>query len=217
MMDIIMVGSGGCMRELAWQILEDNRNVCKWNIVGYIDDTYPIKEKEVTVGSYRIPYIGNDQYLLNLQTHVNIVLSVGSSKLRKRIANTYMANKNIHFPNIILGSAYVCNDLICGQGCIIAMDARISTNVKMGDFVFVNTGSMICHDGCIGNFVTLGPRVQIAGAVMIDDNTEIGMNASIIQCLTIGKNVAVGAGAVVIKDVNDNVVMVGVPARKVEK
>ena len=37
MTEIILVGAGGCMRELAWQIMESNRIEEKWKIVGYVD------------------------------------------------------------------------------------------------------------------------------------------------------------------------------------
>ena len=35
MTEIILVGAGGCMRELAWQIMESNRIEEKWKIVGF--------------------------------------------------------------------------------------------------------------------------------------------------------------------------------------
>lgn len=215
MIDMIMVGSGGCMRELAWQILEDNKKTEKWNIVGYVDSKAPENGDGLNVGRFYIPYLGDDQFLLNAADDKNVVMSVGSSGLRSRIVKKYSANPHLHFPNIILESACVCEDLQLGQGCIITMDARVSTNVKMGDFVFMNTGSMVCHDSIIGSFVTFGPRSQVAGGVSVGENSEIGMNASVIQCLNIGKNVIVGAGATVIRNIEDDCTVVGVPAGKV--
>ena len=52
---IILAGSGGCMRELAWQMPD-------WQISGYVDVTPP--EHPVTVGDRTIPYLGNDDFLL---------------------------------------------------------------------------------------------------------------------------------------------------------
>ncbi|MEE1010332.1 MAG: acetyltransferase [Agathobacter sp.] len=212
-MDIVMVGSAGCMRELSWQILEDNSN--QWNIVGYVDVTG--ENGEIEVAGYTIPYIGDDNYLLSLDKDVNVVISVGNPYLRKQIYRKYKINKHIKFPSIILKSANVCKDLIFGEGCIITMGAVISTNVSIGDFVFMNTGSMVCHDCTVGDFVTFGPRSQIAGAVCVGANTEICMNATVIQCLDVGKDVVIGAGAVVINNIEDNCTVVGVPARKVVK
>ena len=53
----------------------------------------------------------------------------------------------------------------------------------------------------------------IAGDVTINDCSEIGANATVLPHVTIGKNSIVGAGAVVTKDVPDNVIVAGVPAR----
>ena len=47
----------------------------------------------------------------------------------------------------------------------------------------MNTGSKVCHDGTLGNYVTLSPDVTLAGNVIVGDNTEIGMGANVIQVL----------------------------------
>ena len=50
----------------------------------------------------------------------------------------------------------------------------------------------------------------------IGDNVSVGANAVIIGPIRIGNNVTVGAGAVVVKDVPDNAVVVGNPARLIK-
>lgn len=214
-MDIILIGSGGCMRELAWQIIEDNKINKKWKIIGYVDEAVP-QNDFISIGDYKIPYLGNDEYLINLKKEANLILSVGNSKLRKKLVEKYSINPHLKYPNLILSNTNVCEDLVLGKGCIIAMGSIISTNVKIGDFAFINTESLVCHDCNLGSFITLSPRCQLAGAVLIGDNSEVGMNATIIQCINLGNNVIVGAGAIVIKNFESNCTVVGVPARKVE-
>ena len=92
-------------------------------------------------------------------------------------------------------------------------DVRISTNVTLGSFVFMNTGSKVCHDGKLGNYVTLSPDVTLAGNVIVGDNTEIGMGANVIQGITVGTNTVIGAGSVVVRDVDDHCKAAGVPAK----
>jgi acetyltransferase-like isoleucine patch superfamily enzyme len=55
--------------------------------------------------------------------------------------------------------------------------------------------------------------VHISGAVEIDKLSFVGIGATIIQGITIGKNVTIGAGSVVIKDIPDNVIAVGNPTK----
>ena len=169
---IILTGSGGCMRELAWQMPD-------WQISGYVDVTPP--EHPIKVGDRIIPYLGKDDFLLQQTKDINVAIAVGDPALRQKIAQKLQTNPHIHFPNLILHGAEVCSDVKLGQGCIISMDARVSTNVRMGDFVFLNIGAMVCHDGRLGDYVTLAPDVKLAGAVHIGSHCDIGLGTKVIQ------------------------------------
>ena len=137
--DLILIGSGGCMRELVWQIQEFNKNSTAWNILGYIDSLPPEKGMSVSIGLQEVPYLGDDDYLLKQSTQINAAICVGSPGLRKKIAVKLSQNPCIQFPNLILGNTQICQDVVFGKGCIVSMDVRISTNVTVGDFVFFNT------------------------------------------------------------------------------
>ena len=55
--------------------------------------------------------------------------------------------------------------------------------------------------------------MHISGAVNIGELSFIGISSTIIQGVNIGKNVTIGAGSVVLKDIPDNVIAVGNPAK----
>jgi sugar O-acyltransferase (sialic acid O-acetyltransferase NeuD family) len=137
--------------------------------------------------------------------------------LRRKIAQKLKQNPRLHFPNLVIGNTAVCEDVVMGEGCIVSMDARISTNVRMGSFVFMNTGSKICHDGVVGDFVTLGPDATLAGAVTVGNGSEIGLGAKVIQGIQIGENVVVGAGGVVIRNIESNCTVAGVPVTRIKR
>lgn len=214
MQDIVLVGAGGCMRELVWQIQELNKVKPTWNIIGYVDRGIP--QEDVIIGKQGIPYLGADDFLITYDDVINVAVCVGSPHLREKIVSNLKKNEKIHFPNLILSETYVCEDVQIGHGCIISMDARISTNVKIGNFVFLNTGSKICHDGSLGDFVTLSPDVKLAGDVHIGDYTELGIGSNVIQGISIGDNVVIGAGAVVVKSIASSCTAVGVPAKVIK-
>lgn len=215
MTDIILAGAGGCMREIIWQLQEQKKEKPIWNVAGYVDCREPEHGTGIVVGEQQITYLGNDDFLLKKTEPVNVVICVGSPVLRKRIAERLAANANIYFPNLILGNTQICDDVKMGIGCIISMDARISTNVNMGNFVFINIGSMVCHDGCLEDFVTLSPDVKLAGGVRVGAGSDLGMGSKVIQGIRIGENVIAGAGSVVVQDVEDGCTIVGVPARRI--
>lgn len=213
---IILVGAGGCMRELVWQIQELNKVCPKWHIDGYVDAKVPENESGCSVGGEWIPYLGTDDYLLAVKARTNVAVCVGNPNLRKKIVEVLRGNPCLVFPNLILGNTSICEDVKMGEGCIISMDAKISTNAVLGEFVFLNTGSMICHDGCVGDFVTLSPNVTLAGNVVVGKESEIGMGANVIQGSSIGERAVIGAGAVVVRDIEAGETAVGIPARKIK-
>lgn len=213
---IVLAGAGGCMRELIWQIQELNKVCPTWQIDGYVDVKAPEDGEQCIVGKETIPYLGTDDYLLEQRESVNVAVCIGSPRLRKKIVSYLKKNAYIKFPNLILGDTRICEDVRMGEGCIISMDCRISTNVVLGDFVFMNTGSKICHDGYIGDFVTLSPDVTLAGAVKVESESDVGLGTKVIQGVNIGASAVIGAGSVVIRDIEADCTAVGVPAKKIK-
>lgn len=218
---IVLVGSGGCMRELVWQIQEYNQSagekMPEWYIDGYVDVSAPQEGMGCFVGNQCIPYLGTDEYFLSTEEPVNVVVCVGNPFLRRKIVENLKQNPNICFPNLILGETGICKDAEMGEGCIISMDCRISTNVKLGNFVFLNTGSKVCHDCRLGDFATLSPDVTLAGNVSVGSLCEIGLGAKVIQGISIGKQTIVGAGGVVIRNISAECTAVGVPAKVIQE
>lgn len=105
--------------------------------------------------------------------------------------------------------------------------------VKFGHNVFINHSAILSASGGIEfeDGVQVAPGVRIAtinhdfnnrhtiytyGKVTIKKNAWIGMNVTITPGVTIGKNAVVAAGAVVTKDVPDNAVVGGVPAKVIK-
>lgn len=228
---LILVGNGGCMHEIAWQIQMLNQRYPIWQIIGIVD-------KNPSKGYLSYPWLGGDEYLLSLKEEINVAICVGNPFLRKKIAEKLSQNPYLKFPVIVLNqlqmdkrrvkleeqadlyeSAFInsaiANTATIGRGSIICIDCIVSTEVQIGEFVFLNIASMVCHDGRIEDYVTLSPDVKLAGNVHVKQGAEIGIGAKIIQGITIGENSIVGAGAVVVRDIPSNCTVVGVPAKPI--
>lgn len=60
------------------------------------------------------------------------------------------------------------------------------------------------------------PNINVFGKIRVGNNVFIGANSMILHGVTIGNNVIIGAGSIVTKDIPDDVVAVGVPARVIK-
>lgn len=97
------------------------------------------------------------------------------------------------------------------EGLNILPYSFISNEVFIGKGSLVNVGCSIHHDCKVGKFCQLAPGAIILGGSRIGGYSTIGSNATILPNVIVGKNVTVGAGAVIDKNIPDNVVVVGVP------
>ncbi|MCX5701478.1 MAG: acyltransferase [Candidatus Omnitrophica bacterium] len=103
-----------------------------------------------------------------------------------------------------------------GEGCSILTDSLGDEPylVKIGNNVTIAGGvTFVTHDGGIWVFRKEIPNIQIFGPIIIEDNCVIGQNAVLFPNIRIGKNSIIGAGSVVISDVPENTIVIGVPAR----
>lgn len=89
--------------------------------------------------------------------------------------------------------------------------------ISLGNNVFITDGvKFITHDGGTLLFRKIVPDLEITKPITIGNDVYIGNNAIILPGVNIGNKVIIGAGAVVTKDIPDNSVAAGVPAKVIK-
>ena len=110
-------------------------------------------------------------------------------------------------------SAFVAKNATLGEACNIMTHATICARTTLEKSVIVNSGSIVDHESTLRQGVHVSAGCNIGALVDIGENTFVGIGATIMSYLKVGQNVFVGAGAVVLRDIPDNAVVYGVPAK----
>ena len=111
-----------------------------------------------------------------------------------------------HLGNVIIG-----NHVDIGSNVTIDKATFGSTIIK--DFVKFDNGVHVGHNCYIGERTLLTAHAELSGSVTIGHDSWVAPNASIKESIKIGNNVLVGIGSVVLRDLPDNAVAFGVPAK----
>ncbi len=141
-----------------------------------------------------------------------VIVAVGLNNAARLKVSTDLEKQGIELATIVHPTAMVSPFSEIGSGSVILANAVVNPFAKVGKACIINTGSIVEHDCIIDDGVHLSPNATVAGRVHIGKNTWICMGSSVAHDIKIGENVVVGAGAVVLKDVPDNVMTAGVPA-----
>lgn len=104
-----------------------------------------------------------------------------------------------------------------GEGSIICAHTIITVNVYIGNHVIINLDCTIGHDAVLQDFVSLYPSVNVSGKTNIGRAVELSTGMQIIQGRTVRDYSIVGAGAVVIRNIEDEGTYIGVPAKRICK
>lgn len=199
-MKVVVFGSGGHARVVA-EIILNNKNL---QLLGFIDPFTKNRQEKIFGRPIRD----------NFPQAQGFVIGIGNNQIRlKRFKR--MEKLGLKPITVIHPTANIAQDVTIGKGTIIAMGATIATGAKIGSNVIINSGAIVEHENKIEDNVHIAPGAALAGRVNVKSGAFIGLRTVVKEYVTIGKNTIVGAGAVVVKDVPDNITVVGIPARPI--
>ncbi len=117
--------------------------------------------------------------------------------------------------SVIDKSSIIADNCILGSGIQVMAGTVIMPEVIIGDQCIVNTKASIDHESIIEDGCEIGPGATLCGCVNMKVNSWVCAGATITPRCIIGKNSIVGAGSAVVNNVNNNIVVAGVPAKEI--
>ncbi len=208
-----IIGSGGFAKEvyfLADELLEESHN-----FMGFID--YKPEVKTIIARGQVVSVIDEDYFLGHIlpSENINLYLGIGDPKLLGKLSKQF---ENYIFPNLIhpnfIGDR---KSIQLERGNIITAGCVFTVDIKIGSHNIFNLNSTVGHDTVIGDCNIFNPGCNISGSVKIGSGNLFGTNSTVLQFIEIGNGNIIGASSLANKNIGNESIMVGVPAKNLKK
>lgn len=209
MKHLIIIGARGFGRELYFLAQNAIGYGSDFDIKGYLDD------KEDALASY----FGFPPILSSVENYIVhkddvFICALGDVRYKRKYVELIL-QKHGEFISLVHKNATILPTASVGKGCIIFQNVQVSTDVCIGDFVTLQPMVFLGHDAVIGNWCHLNTNCVCNGLTVLEEMVTLHTGAIIAPKIQIGKSSIVGAGSVVFRNVQENVTVLGNPAKKI--
>ncbi|MDO4497719.1 MAG: acetyltransferase [Bacteroidales bacterium] len=184
-------------------------------IVGFLDDDPKLKDAEVR----GVPVLGGIKMMETIkETHgvEAVYCPLGNNKLRVKFLQ--MAKENgLQTPNYIHPSVIISPNVTIGEGVYILLGTSIMPHTVIKDYVMISMNVSLAHHNVLEEGVFLSTGCNFGASIHAHKYAYCGIASTIMTGLhELGEDCLIGAGAVVIRDVEPKAVMAGVPAKVIK-
>lgn len=211
-MILAIYGTGGTGREVYEIVAAMDADHVRWDRIVFIDD---VTDKTSLYGSEVMAF--SEAASRFMSDEVEFVIAVGEPASR-RLLFERVAEHGFGFATIVHPSAFVAPSARLGKGVFIKMQSIVSSEAVIEDNVFVQADCIVGHDVHIGAHTQVSAFSHIAGHAHIGEQCYLGVRASVREDCTMGDDVVLAMGAVVMeKRVPSRVLAAGNPAKYVRR
>jgi sugar O-acyltransferase (sialic acid O-acetyltransferase NeuD family) len=206
---LLIIGAGSVGKFIAYNI---NQFAQSFEIIGFLDDD--VSKHDTVIAGFSI--LGAVDKLPEFSgKDISIVWGIAFPSIKKKLFDKY-ENLSFNFPNFIPIGAWVSEAVTFGKGCIIYPGTAINYETKIADFVVINMNCSLGHNCVVKSFSSLAPGVNLGGNSSIGSCVEMGIGSSTVQGIIIDDNATIGGQAMVVSNVSNADVVVGIPAKSIK-
>ena len=199
---VYIIGAGGHAQVVIDAIMNSGLQA-----YGIFDDNESLIGKNI----FQIPILGKIEKAKEYENG-RFIVAIGDNEIRTKIVKN-LGFSDDKFYTVVHPSAVIGKNVEIGAGTMVLGGVVINTGTSIGRHCIINTSASIDHHNKISDFVHIAPGTHTGGNVTIGEGALIGIGASIIPGVKIGKRSVIGTGTVVIKDVPDYATVVGNPGK----
>ena len=200
----VIVGAGTYGEVYASYLLE------MYDVIGFVDDD----ENKWGTSILDIEILGDLNFLYeSISRDVFVFVPLGNNDIRIAILEKLIKN-GFSVPSFIHPDANIHKTVSLGQAVYILPGSRIMPLVVIKDFVMISLGVNIAHHSVLENGCFLSQGSNIGASITLKLKSYIGIGATIMTGVkSLGVSCLIGAGSVVIRDVENNAIVVGNPGK----
>jgi len=199
-------------------VLEEFLYLKGYQIVALFDNNINVKSISTNIPIYYGVKGFSEWKKAQKKEDIYSIVAIGGNKGKDRVdIQNYLEREGLKIITAIHPKAFVADNTKIGIGSQILANSSVCARVSLGISCIINTSASVDHECKIGNGVHIGPGAKLAGCVTVEDYSFIGIGSAILPKINIGKNTIIGAGSVVTKDMPDNIICYGNPARIVRR